>query len=151
MTIYEIRTRYVPVGRTKRPPEIRCPDAAAEYLRGAFDARREQEQLWVILLDNANRPLGRELITIGLVDMTPVHAREAFRFAVRENASAVVFAHNHPSGCTAPSKEDMQITRMLTAAGDILGIPVLDHVIIADGRCRSIRKYRPELFQPPSR
>lgn len=107
MTIYEIRTRYVPVGRTRRPREIRCPHAAADYLRGAFDARLGQEQLWAILLDNANRPLGRKLITVGLVDMTPVHAREAFRFAVREDASAVVFAHNHPSTSPSPSEEDI--------------------------------------------
>jgi DNA repair protein RadC len=62
-----------------------------------------------------------------------VHPREVFRAAVLESAAAVIFVHNHPSGDPTPSREDREVTRQLEQAGQLLGIPVLDHVVIGDG------------------
>ena len=76
-------------------------------------------------------------ISKGSLSSSIVHPREAFNAAVRESAGAVIFLHNHPSGDPEPSPEDHALTRRLVAAGEILGIRVLDHLIIGDGRYMS--------------
>lgn len=100
----------------------------------------------VILLNSDNIPIARYMITLGLVNQTQIHAREAFRFAIRENAVAVVFAHNHPSGNLKPSPQDIQSTQQLVSAGKLLDIPVLDHIIISDNSFYSIRNTHSYLF-----
>lgn len=146
MRIYELETKYIAVGFAKNLKKIQCPEDMAQYMKNAFDAHIEQEQFWVILMNNANLPIARNMITLGLVNQTPIHSREAFRFAIRENASAVIFAHNHPSGNLKASEEDIQTTKELVKAGNLLNIPVLDHIIIADDQYNSIREVKPELF-----
>ncbi len=89
-----------------------------------------QECFNALLLNTRNIMINRVLVTVGLVDSSLVHPREVFREAIRSNASAVILAHNHPSGNTAPSAEDLRITRQLVEAGKIININVLDHVII---------------------
>ena len=96
-----------------------------------FDSN--QESFWVLLLNNKHRLLRRIRVTKGLVNRSLVHPREVFREAIRENASAVILAHNHPSGDPAPSTEDISITERLVDAGKIIGIQVLDHLILGDG------------------
>ena len=91
----------------------------------------KQEQFLVVLLDNKRRYLDDRIITQGTLDASPVHPREAFNAAIRESAAAVVFVHNHPSGDPKPSQDDIQVTRQLIQAGELIGIPVLDHLIIA--------------------
>ena len=86
------------------------------------------------------------MITVGLVNQTQIHAREAFRFAIRENAVGVIFVHNHPSGNLDPSGPDIEVTKQLIKAGKVLDIQVLDHIIIADVKYNSIREVKPELF-----
>jgi DNA repair protein RadC len=93
-----------------------------------------QEEFHVLLLDTRHRLLRASLSTRGTADTSLVHAREVFREAVREGASAVILVHNHPSGDPRPSPEDRTVTRQLCEAGTIVGIPVLDHVIVGDGR-----------------
>jgi DNA repair protein RadC len=92
------------------------------------DAR--QEGFWIILLDNKHRVMREMAVSTGSLTASLVHPREAFLTAVRDSAAAVVFVHNHPSGDPAPSAEDRQLTQRLVACGELLGIPVLDHVII---------------------
>jgi DNA repair protein RadC len=93
-----------------------------------------QESFHVLCLNAKNNLLNRSLVTLGLADSTPVHPREVFRAAVQEGASAVVLAHNHPTGDPTPSAEDLRVTRQLVEAGRVLAIRVLDHVIIVKPR-----------------
>ena len=90
----------------------------------------KQEQFWAVLLDNKHRVMHDVTISSGSLTMSLVHPREAFAPAVRQSAAAVIFVHNHPSGDPAPRAEDRQLTQRLVACGELLGIPVLDHVII---------------------
>jgi len=93
-----------------------------------------QEEFRVLLL-NTQHAVTRELVvTRGTLDTSLVHPREVFRSAITESAAAVVLVHNHPSGDPAPSQEDREVTRQLRDAGRIVGIPVLDHIVIGDGR-----------------
>ena len=87
-----------------------------------------------VLLDSKNTIIKDVTISEGSLSSSIVHPREAFNAAVRESAAAVVFLHNHPSGDPEPSPEDHAVTRRLLASGDILGIRVLDHLVIGDGR-----------------
>jgi DNA repair protein RadC len=95
------------------------------------DARKEEFRC--ILLDTKNRLIREETVSTGSLTASLVHPRETFKSAVRESAAAVIFVHNHPSGDTKPSQEDILLTRRLVQAGDLLGIRVLDHVIVGDG------------------
>jgi len=92
-------------------------------------ANVKQESFYIILLDGAHQATSAIAVTVGIVDKTIVHPREVFRPAIVENASAVIIAHNHPSGKLEPSNEDKSITKRLIDAGEILGIQVLDHLI----------------------
>jgi len=93
-------------------------------------AKKPQEHFVVISLDGAHKPIRTKVITVGLVNKTMVHPREVYRQAIKDNAVAVILAHNHPSGSTEPSPEDIDITKRLQDAGETIGIQVLDHVII---------------------
>jgi len=85
------------------------------------------------MLDAKNRMLKECRISEGTLTNSLIHPREAFRDAIKESAASVIFVHNHPSGDTSPSREDILITERLVDAGEIIGIKVLDHVIIGDG------------------
>lgn len=130
-------TNRIPVVKLVRERWIRTPTGP---LNGARDVVRlfrpllafeEVECIWVAALNTQNVPVFVSLVTRGLLNASLVHPREVFRLAVRENAAGLMVAHNHPCGSTTPSPEDREITRMLVAAGRVLGIPVYDHVIIA--------------------
>lgn len=97
-----------------------------------------QEEFHALLLNSQHRVLREVLVTRGILDASLIHAREVFREAVLEGAAAVILVHNHPSGDPAPSPEDRAVTRQLAAAGKALGIPVLDHVVVGDGRWVSL-------------
>lgn len=146
MTIFEIKTKYVPVGTMEDLKSVLGPQDIKNYLEGAFDEYYDQEQIWCILLNSNNTPIGRKLLTIGLVNQSQTHPRESFRFAVREGATSVIFAHNHPSGNVKPSKEDIEITKRMAECGKILDIPVIEHLIVADNQYFSIRAHFPEVF-----
>jgi DNA repair protein RadC len=90
---------------------------------------RKQEHFLCISLNGANEVITTRVVSMGLVNKTPVHPREVFADPITDRASAVILAHNHPSGALTPSKEDLQITRQLREAGETLGISVLDHII----------------------
>ena len=108
--------------------------AARRYLAG-----RKKEHFILLLLDSRHRVLRVAEISVGTLDMSVVHPRETFREAILANAAAIILAHNHPSGDTAPSREDLELTRRLTEAGRLMGIPVLDHLIVGAGKFLSLR------------
>lgn len=93
----------------------------------------DREMFVALFLDSKNQPIGSHTISIGSLNASIVHPREAFKAAIVCNSAAVVFFHNHPSGDTTPSREDNEITKRLKDAGDLLGIRVLDHIIIGNG------------------
>ena len=83
----------------------------------------------VLSLDSRNRPIGCHVVSIGSLSASLVHPREIFKFAILSNAAAIIFAHNHPSGVTSPSRDDIELTRRLVNAGQLLGIEVIDALI----------------------
>ena len=93
-------------------------------------AGKQQEYFVCISLNGANEVIERRIVTIGLLNKSPVHPREVFADVIADRAAAVIFVHNHTSGDLQPSEADLNIHRQLTEAGRILGIQVLDHVIV---------------------
>jgi DNA repair protein RadC len=117
------------------PPEIEAPEdiyKMLEHLR-----YEKQEHFVVFALDAKNRVISATTVHIGTLTMSVVGPREVFRFAVREGASSIIVAHNHPSGDPTPSPEDIDVTKRLVAVGKSLDIPLADHIIIGDPSCIS--------------
>jgi len=127
-------------------PQVRCAHDA--YLLLADMADLEQETLRVLLLDTRGRVLAIPTLYVGNVNTTLVRPAEIFREAVRRNAVSIIVAHNHPSGDPTPSPEDIALTRDLVAAGRLLGIGVLDHLIIGQGRYVSLRERGVAFYDP---
>lgn len=94
----------------------------------------KQERFYILLLDGKGRLMRELRVSEGTLTASLVHPREVFRYAVREAAASVLLAHNHPSGDPSPSAEDEALTRRLRAAGELLGVKVLDHVVLGRGR-----------------
>lgn len=131
-----------------RPAErtvIDSPETAAAVLRGEL-TWDPQEHFAVILLDVKHRLIGQQIVTKGLASETLSHPRETFKTAIRQGASRVLIAHNHPSGNLDPSPEDIHLTRQLLQAGQLLDIPVLDHLILGGGGFTSLRQ-RTQLWE----
>lgn len=116
-------------GTGARGKGIRHPEDIYDVVRTW--AKRKQENFLAVTLNAAHEVIRVHHITKGLVNKTQAHPRECFFPAFKDYATAVVFAHNHPSGNVKPSLEDRNLTIRLCMAGDILGFTVLDHVIIA--------------------
>lgn len=120
------------------------PDKAAEYWR--MNVMRhpyydpERECFVVLILNTRRRVRGHYLVSIGTMDTLLVHPRDVYRAAVAANASAIVIAHNHPSGDPTPSETDIRMTRDLVRAGQLLKIDLLDHVIMAGDKHQSLRE-----------
>src|SRR5262249_22500965 len=114
-------------------------DAAAVYahFRGRL-AQSEREQFFVLLLDGRNRFLAELRVSEGTLTTALVHPREVFAPAIRLSAAALVLVHNHPSGDPTPSAEDAALTDRLRRAGELIGIRVLDHVVVGQGRFASM-------------
>lgn len=119
--------------------KIRTPQDAADAAKEVSES--DTEVFAVLYLDRKSGLQSCEIVTAGLVDATLVHPREVFRTAVVKNCSSVVLVHDHPTGETNPSVEDIRITKQCVEAGRILGIDVMDHVIVArDGSFTSMRE-----------
>jgi DNA repair protein RadC len=119
--------------------QITSPRVLAEMLLPQYGSR-SVEQFGVVLLDTKHRVLRTTVVTVGTVDASIVHPREIFREAASAGAAAIVVFHNHPSGDPEPSQDDVTLTRRLVAAGVLMGIDVVDHVILADARYCSLRE-----------
>lgn len=100
----------------------------------------ESEHFHALLLDGRHRVMGEVLVSQGTLTASLVHPREVFRAAIRRCAAALVLVHNHPSGDPEPSSEDRQVTERLVRAGEVLGIRVLDHVVVAERGYHSFRE-----------
>jgi DNA repair protein RadC len=119
--------------------QVTSPQVVAELLLPQYGSR-SVEQFGVVLLDTKRRVLRTTIVTVGTLDASIVHPREIFREAASAGAAALVLFHNHPSGDPEPSQDDVLLTRRLVAAGVLMGIDVVDHVILADSRYCSLRE-----------
>ncbi len=129
-------------------PAVRTPADVAALVMD--DLRfRETEHFLVLLLNTRHEVVDKVELTRGGLASSPVHPRELFKAAVRESAAAVILVHNHPSGAPNPSRADLALTARLCRAGRVMGIPILDHIIIGDGRYESLRE-RGVAFDPVS-
>ncbi len=124
----EIGRRLVSSAPEERP-RVTSPADAANLLKSEM-MFLEQEHLRVVLLDTRNRVLRMPTIYVGSLNASVVRIGELFRAAIRENAAALIVAHNHPSGDPSPSPEDIRVTRQIVEAGKLLDIDVLDHIVI---------------------
>ena len=113
--------------------QFRSSQEIYETFRERF-IRADREEFIVLLLDAKNKLLGFHVVSVGSLTSSVVHPREVFKVAILGNAAAVILLHNHPSGDPTPSNEDLSITTRLCQIGEVLGIRVLDHVVIGDGR-----------------
>ena len=118
---------------------IRTPDDVAALLMPRF-RYETRENFLAVLLSTKNHVLKTSVISIGSLNASIVHPRELFREAINASAASVILAHNHPSGDPAPSAEDIDLTRKLAEAGKLLDIPVLDHIILGDGKYISLKE-----------
>jgi DNA repair protein RadC len=120
-------------------PAVRTPADAAHLLMA--DLRHaETEGFWVLLLNAKHEVLDRVEVSRGGLASSPVHPREVFKAAVRRGAAGIILAHNHPSGDPTPSRADLATTERLRRAAGLMGIPIIDHIIIGDGRFVSLRE-----------
>jgi DNA repair protein RadC len=144
ITLRELTIRYtfksdaagepIVVGRYVSTPA----DSAALFTTMLQD---EATEVFAILcLSTKHRVLAYYEVSRGCLDSTLVHPREVFKAAILANAASIVLAHNHPSGDPAPSPDDMALTRRLVEAGRLIGVDVLDHIVIGDGRYVSFRE-----------
>lgn len=118
---------------------LKRPDDAASVAR-KFLANEDREMFIVINLDSSKKINSIHVVAVGTVNAAIIHPREVFKAAILSNASDIILAHNHPSGNPEPSGEDTQITSMLIESGRLLGIKVLDHIIVGDGKYSSLSK-----------
>ncbi len=142
MACLELNTRFL---FSFKGDVISAPVHALPYL--SHLKMSLQENFVCLTLDSAHQVIRYHHLTKGLVNQTPIHPREAFRKVIEDNATSVLFAHNHPSGNLKPSMSDVLITKKLVKSGLLLGIPVLDHLIIGKSGWCSLKKEQPHLFE----
>jgi DNA repair protein RadC len=118
---------------------LKDPASAAAFLMPRFSGRGV-EQLGIVLLDSKHRVLRTAIIAVGTLNTSAVEPREVFREAAIGGAAAILVFHNHPSGDPAPSDDDLLLTQRLVAAGELMGIEVVDHVVVGDAKYFSFKE-----------
>jgi DNA repair protein RadC len=135
---FEIGRRLLDPDYAEKGKPVQSPEEAftsmQEKLRG-----KKKEHFYVLCLDTRNRVNNKTQVSMGNLDSSIVHPREVFKDAISSLAAAVIFIHNHPSGDLEPSSEDVNLTKRLVEAGELLGIPVLDHIIVSDRGYTSLK------------
>ncbi len=134
----DLATRLLLEPREERP-RVTSPRDAARLVLAEMGAL-EAEQMRVLLLDTKNRLIAAVALYAGTINACHVRVGEVFREAVRRNATALILAHNHPSGAVEPSPEDVALTREVVQAGKLLDVEVLDHLVVSAGAYTSLRE-----------
>lgn len=125
--------------------QITSPSTAMQYCLREFTAlacHGKQEEFWLITLDAKNHVINRHQITVGTLRNTLVHPREVFRPAIADAANCIVVVHNHPSGDPTPSDQDISVTERLEQVAEVVGIPLIDHIVVGGNRAISIQEWR---------
>lgn len=120
-------------------PIIRCPEDVVQLVREEMRFL-DRENFRMLCLNTKNQVISNELVSVGSLNASLVHPREVFKVAITRSAAALILVHNHPSGDPHPSAEDLEVTRRLVQAGQLLGIEVLDHLIIGGCKYVSLRE-----------
>jgi DNA repair protein RadC len=145
--VYKIR--LVKNGNIELSKQIRSPKDVSDVI-AALLADLDTEQMICVLLDTKNRVIGTQVIAHGGLNACYVRIADVFKTAILSKAHCIIVAHNHPSGETMPSAEEIKLTRDLIAAGKLLDIELLDHIIYADTitqRSLSLKEYYPTLWE----
>lgn len=119
-------------------PVIRSPEEVAALVMEEM-RYLDREHFNVLILNTKNQVLAIENISIGTLNSSSVHPRELFKAAVKKSAASLILVHNHPSGDPTPSQQDLDLTKRLMEAGEVIGINILDHIIIGDNKYTSLR------------
>lgn len=130
---FELARRYL---MDDERPVIDSPEKAVELLADIRDKR--QEYFVCLTLDGANRLIAKRVVTIGTLTASLVHPREVFADAIADRAASIIVAHNHPSGSLRPSQADIVTTDRLKSAGELLGVPLINHLLITKQSFRAI-------------
>ena len=133
------QARFYRPGAPEARAELTSPESAADILVPLLQ-HLDREHCVTLNLDTKHRLIATTTVSIGSVDHTFMSPREVFRDALLHGASAIVVAHNHPSGDAEPSRDDERVTRRLGEAGDLVGVEVLDHMVIGHGRWVSLAR-----------
>ncbi len=124
---------------------ITSPATAMRYCLNRFERlakEAKQEEFHMVTLDTKNQPIASHQITVGTLRNSLVHPREVFRPAIRDAANCIIVVHNHPSGDPTPSDQDISVTERLESAAEIIGIPLIDHIVVAGEKAISIQEWR---------
>ncbi len=132
--MWELADRWLPDDR----PAITSPREAVLLLGGLRTAAREE--VWVLMLDARHRPIACVTVAVGSINSSRLAPRDVLAPALRAGSAALVVAHNHPSGDPAPSRADRVVTEVLRSAAALIGIPMLDHIILAARTHHSFRE-----------
>lgn len=141
LQILAIRELSIRIAKARKYPfeKIINPEVLAEYFMESLRHLHE-EYFIVVFLDTKCKMTGHKIVSKGSLTASIVHPREVYKLAISRSAHSIIVLHNHPSGDPTPSAEDIQITKRLKSAGEVIGIPLLDHIIIGDGNYKSLRK-----------
>ena len=122
-----------------RTRQILSPNDAYEMIKEQLEGL-DREQFIIACLNTKNEPTNISVVSLGTLNKAIVHPREVFKTAILSNAASIMAFHNHPSGETTPSQQDIQLTNRLYEVGELLGIKLLDHLIIGDGTFTSLKE-----------
>ena len=136
---FELANRLEGYPELGKKPMVKTPDEVVSLVRGRLKGKKKEHFL-VLLLDTRGQLIKISEISIGSLDSSIVHPREVFKEALSASAASVIFVHNHPSGDTEPSEDDIRLTERLAQAGEVIGIDVLDHIIIGDKKYLSLKR-----------
>jgi len=139
MLLREARVTYTSRRIDLKRKSLKGSQEAYDVVKHIFTPGDPQERFYVVLLNAKHMYEGHALVSVGTLDAAIVHPRDVFRPAVAQSSALVILAHYHPSGDPTPSAEDVAVTKRLVAAGEVLGIDVLDHLIISDESWCSMR------------
>jgi DNA repair protein RadC len=134
----EVGRRVAATAATDKPV-IKCPGDVSGLMMEKM-RHYDREHFVVLHLNTKNQVVAEDTVSIGSLNASLVHPRELFKNAIKKSAAALILVHNHPSGDPSPSREDIDVTRRLTEAGQLLGIEILDHVVIGDLKYVSLKE-----------
>lgn len=139
LRIAELKTDY------EASTRITSPTTAIRYCLqqfGRMARESRQEEFWIVSLDTKNVPIDCHQITVGTLRNSLVHPREVFRPAIRDAANSIIAVHNHPSGDPTPSDQDISVTERLEQTAEVVGIPLIDHIVVGADKAISIQEWR---------
>lgn len=128
---FELANRVTGYPEAGKKVVVKSPEDTVALVKGRLKGKKKEHFL-VLLLDTRGKLIRTAEISVGSLDSSIVHPREVFKEAIAASAASVIFVHNHPSGDTEPSEDDIKLTERLAEAGEVMGIDVLDHIIICD-------------------